>query len=107
MQTKVIVFYKLRAGVSLDEYRRWSGEVDQRLTPAQPAVNRFEPHVVIGGQGGGEEYEIFEDLEVESWDAWQAALESEAMKPVVEGWPRVADESSLVVIYGSRLVPLE
>lgn len=107
MQTKVIVFYKLKAGVTLDEYKRWSREVDQRLTPSQPAVNRFEPHVVMGGQGGGENYEIFEDLEVESWDAWQAALESEAMKPVAEGWPEVADESSLVIMYGSRLAALD
>ena len=63
--------------------------------------------MVKGGEGGGEAYAIFEDLEVESWEAWQAALKSEAMKPVVEGWPRVADESSAVILYGSRILPLE
>ena len=104
MQTKVIVLYKLKQGVSLKEYCEWSLQVDQRLTPAQPAVNRFEPHVVIGGEGGGEKYAIFEDLEVESWEAWQKALTSEEMKPVVEGWPKVADESSLVIVYGKRVV---
>jgi len=104
MQTKVIVFYKLKPGVTLDQYREWSLQVDQRLTPAQPAVNRFEPYVVVGGEGGGEQYTVFEDLDVESWDAWQKILETEAMKPVVEGFPGVADPSTVVVIYGNRII---
>ena len=104
MQTKVIVLYKLKQGVSLDQYREWSLRVDQRLTPAQPTVNRFEPYVIVGGEGGGGQFAVFEDLEVESWEAWQKTLSSDEMKPVVEGWPLVADESSLMVFYGHRIV---
>jgi hypothetical protein len=104
MQTKVIVLYRLKQGVSLREYCDWSLQVDQRLTSAQPAVNRFEPYVAIGGEGGGEQYTIFEDLEVETWEEWQRTLATAEMKPVVEGWPKLADESSLVIVYGKRVV---
>ena len=38
---KVFVMYKLKPGVSLEDYWKWSIEVDQKITPFQPGVYRF------------------------------------------------------------------
>lgn len=101
---KVFVMYKLRPGVSLEDYTRWSREVDQAITPSQKGCIRFEVYAIEGEENGGEpQYQIVEDIEVESWDTWQKTLKGEGMAVVAEGFPEYADESTVQLIYGSRV----
>ena len=39
---KIFVMYKLKSGVSLDQYKAWLNEIDQPITPCQPGMIRFE-----------------------------------------------------------------
>ena len=102
---KVFVMYKLLPGVTLDQYMSWSKEIDQRITPGQEGIIRFEVYAIehIDGAGGGQ-YEVVEDIEVESWDAFQRCVASPGMAYVQETFPRYADESTLVVLCGSRIL---
>jgi hypothetical protein len=104
MQTKVIMLYRLREDATLEDYLAWSRDVDQRVTPQQPAVHRFEPYLIEAEEDGATRYNIIEDLEVESWEAWQKALETTAMKPVVDGFKELVDESSVAVYRGTKIV---
>lgn len=101
---KVFVMYNLRPGVSLEDYRKWSREVDQRITPSQEGCIRFEVYAIEGSESGGQApYQIVEDIEVESWDVWRETLNSKGMAVVAEGFPQYADEASVQLIYGSRV----
>ena len=100
---KVFVMYKLKPGVTIEEYREWSTSVDQKITPFQPGVHRFEVYEIEGAEKGKPEYQIVEDIDVESWEEWQKTLSGEEMKKVVESWGQYGDESPLMVMYGRKI----
>lgn len=100
---KVFVLYKLKPGVSIEDYRKWSVSLDQKVTPFQPGVHRFEVYEIEGAEKGKSPYMIVEDVDVESWEAWQKVVAGDAMKEVVKTWGDYGDESTLTVIYGKKV----
>jgi uncharacterized protein (TIGR02118 family) len=100
---KVFVMYKLKQGVSIEAYRKWSVEVDQKVTPFQPGVHRFEVYEIEGAEKGKSPYMIVEDIDVDSWGAWQKVVASDAMKKVVSEWGNYGDDSTITVIYGKKI----
>ena len=100
---KVFVMYKLKPGVKMDDYRKWSVSLDQKVTPFQLGCHRFEVYEIEGAEKGEPEYQIVEDIDVESREAWQKVVDSEEMKEVVTTWGNYGDESTLKVIYGKKI----
>ena len=101
---KVFVMYKLKPGVKLEDYWQWSLEMDQRITPSQPGVIRFEVYVIRGAAGGGESpYQIVEDIEVDDWETWDKVANGPGMKPVADTWGQYGDEATLTIIYGDKI----
>lgn len=100
---KVFVMYNLKEGANLDEYMAWSRSRDQVVTPFQPGVIRFEVYAVAGAEKGEPPYRIMEDIEVDSWEAWQAALQGPGMAPIVAEWERYGDPGSVVMVYADKV----
>ncbi|WIY52975.1 hypothetical protein O9Z70_00030 [Devosia sp. YIM 151766] len=101
---KIFVTYNLKPGVSLEQYKAWSREIDQRIAPGQPGVIRFEVYVIEGALDGEQRFQIMEDIEVESVEAWQKALAGEGMAYVMETFPMFVDTSSVNACYGTRFI---
>ena len=107
---KVIVFYKLKPGATLAQYRKFSKEIDQIITPKQKSVEKFEVFEVTDSiQGAGKPakknhpYEVFEIIDVTDFDAWVKTTQSEAFKKVAEGWAKVGDGGTLVMLGGEKI----
>jgi hypothetical protein len=100
---KVFVMYKLKPGVKIEDYRKWSITLDQVVTPFQPKVHRFEVYEIEGTDKGEITYQIVEDIDVESWEAWQEVTASEGMKEVVKTWDNYGDSSTMKVLYGKKI----
>ena len=100
---KVFVMYKLKPGVDIRKYLEWSRTVDQTTTPFQPGVYRFEVYQMKGAEKGELPYQIIEDIDVESWEAWQRAVTGPGMAQVVKQWEDYGDASSVVMIYGDKI----
>ena len=100
---KVFVMYRLKPGVSIEEYRKWSVSLDQKVTPFQPGVQRFEVYEIEGAEKGESPYMIIEDVDVDSWEAWQKVVNSDEMKEIVKTWSNYGDESTLKTIYGKKI----
>ncbi|MBB5956972.1 hypothetical protein FHS29_003565 [Saccharothrix tamanrassetensis] len=100
---KVYCLYKLKPGVSADEYVEWSKTVDQAITSRQDCVHRFRVFELAGSRAGASPWDVVEDIEVESWDAWQACLATPEMAEVVEGFRRMADRDSAVTVFGDEI----
>jgi hypothetical protein len=100
---KVFVMYNLKPGVSIEEYRKWSVSLDQKVTPFQPGCHRFEVYEIEGAEQGESPYQIVEDIDVESWEAWQKVVAGAGMKEVIETWGNYGDESTLKIIYGRKI----
>lgn len=100
---RVFVMYKLKPGAKMEEYKKWSREVDQKITPNQPSVHRFEVYEIKGAEKGSSPYNIVEDIDVESFDKWQQTLKSKGMKKVVAEWDNYGDGSTVVMVFGEKI----
>jgi len=103
MSTKVFVFYNLKKGVDIEEFKKWSREVDQPTCSKMPACHSFEVFLVKGEKLGRPFQMIVEDIEVESWNAWQDTLKSDAFSKVREEWPLFGDAESSRAIFCEKI----
>jgi hypothetical protein len=102
---KVFVLYNLRPGVTIEQYEAWSREIDQRITPGQNGVIRFEVYRIEGALRGVPHCQIIEDIEVDNHEVWANTLQGPGMAYVNETFGKYADESTLQIVYGSRILP--
>ena len=94
----VLVTYRIR---SREAYERWSRERDQVVVPQAPGVEGFEVYLVEGGDDPP--YDVVEVIAVESWDAFQRALETDDMKQLGSEFGDVADGQSVTTLRARRL----
>jgi len=100
---KVFVMYRLKKGVNIEDYKKWSRAVDQRVTPTQKGVHSFQVYEIKGSQKGSPSCQIVEDIDVENWEVWQKVLEGKGMEKVLKEWGEYGDESTLVTIWGEKI----
>jgi hypothetical protein len=101
---KIFVMYKLKQGVTMDQYRAWSKEIDQRITPGQPGMIRFEVYAIDGAEKGDPFVQVVEDIEVTDAHEWFATASKPGMAYVQETIAELIDPTTLQVIYGTRIV---
>src|SRR5215216_130498 len=104
MMQKIFVMYRLKQGVTMDLYKAWSREIDQRITPGQPGMIRFEVYAIEGAEKGEPFVQVVEDIEVEDAREWFATANKSGMAYVQETIANLIDPESLQVIYGRRIV---
>lgn len=102
---KVFVSYKLKPGVSMEQYLAWSSAIDQRITPGQKGVIRFEVYRIEGAENGEPFCQIVEDIEVESYEAFAATVAGPGMAYVIETIGELVDTSTIQTVYGCKIVP--
>jgi hypothetical protein len=102
---KVFVSYRLRPSVSVEQYKTWSREIDQRITPGQKGIIRFEVYCIEGADKGEPFCQIVEDIEVESFQAFTETVKGSGMAYVMETFGKLVDESTVQTVYGSKIVP--
>lgn len=103
MSTRVFTMYNLQPEASIEGFKKFSLEVDQPTCARMPACHRFEVFVVKGEASNKPTFQIIEDIEVESWQAWQDTTNSPAFAEVSEGWPRFGDASSVVSVFCEKI----
>ena len=101
---KIFVLYRLKKGVSLEQYKAWSREIDQRITPGQPGMIRFEVYEIKGAEKGEPSVQIVEDIEVANALDWFETCRRPGMAYVQELIADLIDDTTLQVIYGERIV---
>ena len=103
MATKIFTFYNLKEGVDIEEFKAWSRRVDQPTCNRMPACHKFEVFIIKGEASDKPFYMIAEDIDVESWNAWQVTLKSEDFSQVMKEWPRYGDPDSAVSVYCEKI----
>jgi hypothetical protein len=108
--TKVVVIYKLKPGATIAQYRKFSREIDQIITPKQKVVEKFEVFEVtdhIQGSGAPEKknhpFQVIEIIDVKDFGEWVKTTQSEGFKKVIDGWAEVGDGGSLVMLGGKKI----
>jgi hypothetical protein len=96
----------LRQGVELDDFARFSAEVDQPTLLAQDVVLGFDAYAVTRRDEGAPSVDIVEVMHVRSWSEWVEVRDNaEAIKPVGAGFEQRVDPSTVRTLFGSRIEP--
>jgi hypothetical protein len=101
---KLFVLYRLRAGIAFQDYERWSREHDRPALDGTPEILAFDVHAVepVQGEGG---FQVVEMIEVASWQDWEAATKTDAIRALGPDFERMVDPASLVILRGERIAP--
>jgi hypothetical protein len=96
----------MRDGVEQEDFARFSAEVDQPILLAQDVVLGFDAYAISRRDEGAPSVEIVEVMHVRSWDEWVDVRDnSEAIKPVSEGFVQRVDPSAVRTMFGTRIEP--
>ena len=99
MQT-IIMIYRLNKGVSIEEYKRFSLEIDQPFVKSFDSIIDFSVNIIEGPQ---KEWDVFEVMKINSYKDWEKISETEEMKKHVIEWVKYANEGSVKLFYGNKI----
>ncbi len=103
---KIFTMHKLRKGARIEDYIKWSREVDQPKSNAQPEVLKFEVYVIRGCVDSDDrepEYDIMEVVEVKSIETIRG-LEKRLRDFLDNEWIRDwVEKSTLVNVYAEQI----
>jgi len=97
----IFMMYNVKPG-KVEAYRKHSRMTDQPTLLKQPGIRKFTVYEIKGGQGKPP-YQIVEDIEVDSWEAFLKVAASDAGKRLGEMWKEYCDESSQITVYGDPI----
>jgi hypothetical protein len=104
MSVKMFFTYRLKPGADLDEYKRWSVEVDQPFCREQSVVHSFDVYVVEAPTGPNATATIVEEMWVDSYEAFVEAAKSPEWKALGQTWrERFADTENSMLVYGTKI----
>ena len=95
------MFYNVKPG-QMEAYREHSRKIDQPTLKKQPGIRDFKVYEIKGGFGKSP-YQIVEDIDVDSWEAFQKVAASDAGKYLGDLWKKYCEEPSQITIYGDRI----
>ena len=103
---KIFTMHKLKPGASMEDYKKWSREVDHPESISQPEIQTFEVYEILGSVDSDErssEYDIIEVIDVESLEDIRKV--EERLKSFLEDeWiARWVEKSTLVNLYGEKI----
>ncbi len=100
---RVIVGYRLKPGVTIEAYSAWSLATDQPLAGRQAGIIGFEPNAIDKVASPDAEWDVFEIVTVEAYEAFQAMIKAPGMAPVNATIGDYVDFSTLKVIAGTPI----
>ena len=106
MSEYAINLIPMREGVSVDDFAKFSAEVDQPTLLAQDVVLGVDAYAITRRDEGAPSVDIVEIMHVRSWPEWVEVRDNaEALEPVTEGFMRLVDPDTVRTIFGTRVEP--
>lgn len=96
---RIFVLYRLREGVTLDDYRRWSIDDDQPTLRSFAQITDFQVFRTTLADGAAGPFEIVETIEVSDATAWSEVVGAEAIKALQPSFDRFVDPVSLCILH--------
>jgi hypothetical protein len=96
----------LRRGIELDDFAKFSAEVDQPTLLAQDVVLGFDAYAITRRDESAPSVDIVEVMHVRSWSEWVEVRDNaDAIKPVAEGFEQRVDPGTVRTLFGTRIEP--
>jgi len=100
---RIVYLYCRKQGVTAEQSRKWTLEVDVPITSTQPGIQKFQVSEISSSGEGPLEFHVLEEIEVDSYEAWTKVAEQPGMKKVAAEWPSYFDETSILEIRSTKI----
>jgi anti-sigma-K factor RskA len=99
---KCFVTFRLRPGVTPEEYEQWFRETNVPAVRKMKSVETYRVWRVVDAMEGEPNFEVLEEMEIEDRAAFDREVEElPEMAAMLEGWyERVADQ---VILYAEEI----
>jgi hypothetical protein len=97
----VFITYRLKPGVTREEYDAWSVNIDQPTASRQPGVHRYEIFAV--DEGDETSWDYVEVIDADSREAWEKVNGYPEMQPVAARFFELCDRDSVRVVYSRKV----
>jgi hypothetical protein len=103
MPVSAVNTFRLRSGVTAEQFERFSADLDRPTCLAFDVVLGFEVYLVDGDDAGTDVVEI---MTVSSWPEWERVRDSSPeLKPVVQRFDELVEPGSVATLL-TRKSPL-
>jgi uncharacterized protein with ACT and thioredoxin-like domain len=99
--TTIVLVYKIKEGVDIEDYKKWSIEKDQPLVNSYDIIKEFDVEAVVNSDGT---WDCFEIVKVDDIKAFEELMETDIFKKEWQKFLEFAEESSIKTIYGKRII---
>jgi hypothetical protein len=100
---KLFLFYRLREGITPEEYREWSLTRDQPTLKGCEGIAEYRVFAVEDPDGKSS-YAVMEHVDVSDWDTWKRVTSTGPMVSVGEDFQRLVDTTSVVTLRGEEIL---
>jgi hypothetical protein len=102
---KVMVMHKLKKGKTIEQYRKYSKELDQPDIAKSHVIKKFEVYEIDETESGVKPpYDILEIMTVDDWESFLEEEYSEGHKSERQMWlDEWVEEGSLITMYGDEI----
>ncbi|MEW5812859.1 MAG: hypothetical protein AB1925_25835 [Actinomycetota bacterium] len=106
MAVSAINMFRLRPGVALADFERFSAELDRPVCLAFDVVLSFDVYLVDDPEPDGAD--VIEVMTVTSWSLWQELLaDAPELKPVLARFGELVETSSITTVLTRPALPQE
>jgi hypothetical protein len=96
----------LRPGARVEDFARFSAEVDQPICLAQDVVQGFDAFAITRRDDGAPSVDVVEVMHVRSWSEWVGVRDNlPGMEPVTRGFEELVDPSTVRTLFGVAIPP--
>jgi hypothetical protein len=100
---KLFLFYRLREGITPEEYREWSLTRDQPTLKGCDGIAEYRVFAVEDPDVKSS-YAVMEHVDVSDWDTWKRVTSTGPMVSVGEDFQRLVDTASVVTLRGEEIL---
>jgi hypothetical protein len=94
----------MRAGVPVEDFARFSAQLDQPTCLAHDVVLGFDAYAVQRRDPGAPSVDVVELMHLRSWDEWVRVRDGDpALEPVTTGFERLVDPSTVRTLFASPI----
>jgi hypothetical protein len=96
----------LKPDATLEDFTRFSSELDQPICLAQDVVSGFDAYAITRRGPGAPEFDVVEVMTVRSWSEWERVRDGlDALKPVTDGFDQLIVGDTVRTVFGTRIPP--
>jgi hypothetical protein len=97
---------RLKPGAALEDFERFSAELDQPTCLAQDVVEGFDAYAVTRRGPGDPAFDVVEVMTVRSWTEWEQVRDGlDALEPVTKRFDELVEGEAVRTLFARPIPP--